>query len=1262
MRYSLRRLVSVALLLFLLFPLVAQPPYEAGASSNIAPLVPASRSGPQDTAPGTAWTRQFGTGAADHANAVATDSSGNVYVVGSTNAALLDQTFYGASDAYIRKYDASGVELWTRQFGGTAAGDSDSAFGVVVDGSGNPYVVGHTTGALPLQTHLGAAGAMDAFIRKYNSAGTEQWTRQFGSTADDYAFGVALDASGNVYVAGHTYGAMPGKPYYGNSDAYVRKYNPSGVEQWTRQFGASGYEFVSAIALDGSGNVYVGGSASGNLSGTSAGGYDAFLASLFGSTGTTQWLDQFGTAGSDQVSGVGADAAGNIYVAGHTSGALPGQTSSGNYDIFVRKYDDWGIEQWTSQFGSSLDDQCFGAAVDGSGNIHLTGYAPAALPGQTFLGGKDAFASRYDSAGKRLWTLQFGNSSDNYARGVATDGTGNVYVAGSTDGALSEQTSSGGTDAFILKLAAAPVPTPSPSPFPTPSPSPTPTASPSPNPSPTPAPTPTLTATPSPSPVPSPSPSPTPTPSPSSSPSPPPSPTLSPTPTPSPTASPTPSPSPGPTATPSPTPSPTPSLMFTVLPLPNATLWPMWDVGWKPDGSYALVTGWGGKAFKFDGANVSPLNSETTGDLYGVSWKPDGSYAIITGGSGGVQRVILKFDGDSFTPLTSDPGYTVTDVAWKPDGSYALVVGEVNLIQKYDGATFTDLVAPENGISLFAVAWKPDGSYALIAGAGGRVVKYDGTSVTTLVSGGGYDLRSITWKPDGSYALLVGDGGTVIKYDGSSFSTLREGTGSTPYRYSRAVAWAGDGSAPLIVGFVTPDPFLAGVGSIERFNGATFETIDTGPLTPGLFGLGWKPDGSCALMVGSNGTILKYLPTGIPNTPFPLPPLPAGLTVLTSGANASLRDVGWKPDGSYALIVGNGGTVLKYDGASFTSLTSGTTMDLFSISWKPDGGYALITGGYGGTQKLVLKYDGDSFTTIASDSGSWVYDGAWKPDGSYAIVVGYNGFVQKYDGTSLSDLAPPSGSYSAVAFNPAAPRYALITDTSATNRRILRFDGNTSTFTSISSPVSGNLQGVSWALDNTATIVGSGGHVLVYDGGSLTALNSGTSETLSDVAWKGDGGYALIVGSAGTILKFTGFTFQSISWGFASLSGVDWKRDGTIALMVGSNGTVYQYSPAGPAPTPTPTPSPTPSPTPTATPTPGPTPAVTPTPTPAAGYLPGDVTRDGRVDAADLNLLMASFNKRAGDAGFNPNADFNGDGIVDLFDLAAVGLNFGRTA
>lgn len=95
-------------------------------------------------------------------------------------------------------------EPWTRQFG---SAEGDKATSVAVDGEGNAYLAGETYGALPGQKSAGEGN--DAFLRKYDPTGVELWTRQFGSALPDVAYAVAVDREGNAYVAGETYGALP---------------------------------------------------------------------------------------------------------------------------------------------------------------------------------------------------------------------------------------------------------------------------------------------------------------------------------------------------------------------------------------------------------------------------------------------------------------------------------------------------------------------------------------------------------------------------------------------------------------------------------------------------------------------------------------------------------------------------------------------------------------------------------------------------------------------------------------------------------------------------------------------------------------------------------------------------------------------------------------------------------------------------------------------------------------------------------------------
>jgi hypothetical protein len=274
------------------------------------------------------WTRQFGTAsdADDQVLAIAIDQSG-VYLAGSTADVLPGQASAGNADAFVRKYDPEGKELWTRQFGTSSF---DQARGIAVNTSGI-YVAGLTVGAMPGAT---SAGAHDVFVQKYDADGKELWTRQFGTSNLDEVCGIAIDASG-VYVAGTTRGALTGQTGVGGADMFVRKYDAEGNEIWTRQFGTTEYDQARAMSVHGAG-VYVAGWTLGSIPPQASHGMHDALIVRFSTAGETISTHQFGSSNLDDPFGISVDASG-IYVAGLTGGKLPGQKNAGNVDTFVAK-------------------------------------------------------------------------------------------------------------------------------------------------------------------------------------------------------------------------------------------------------------------------------------------------------------------------------------------------------------------------------------------------------------------------------------------------------------------------------------------------------------------------------------------------------------------------------------------------------------------------------------------------------------------------------------------------------------------------------------------------------------------------------------------------------------------------------------------------------------------------------------------------------------------------------------------------------------
>ena len=389
-------------------------------------------------------TSQLARSSNDYAHGVAIDSSGNVYVAGGTNGGLDGNTNAGNTDLFVIKYNSSGTKQWTNQLGSSSR---DSANGVATDLSGNVYVTGMTNGELD---GCKSAGVEDLFVVKYNSSGTKQWTNQLGSSSRDSANGVATDSSGNVYVTGTTYWELDGNTSAGKADLFVVKYNSSGTKQWTKQLGTEKIDEARGVSTDSSGNVYVTGYTDGGLDGNNSAGRSDLFVVKYNSSGTKQWTKQLGTEDSDFANGVATDSSGNVYVTGTTYRNLDGNTNEGNADLFVVKYNSSGTKQWTKQLGTSSTDTANGVATDSSGNVYVAGGTYGGLDGNTSAGDNDLFVVKYNSSGTKQWTNQMGTSSTDTANGVATDSSRNVYVSGDTHRGLDNNTNAG-NDLFVVK-------------------------------------------------------------------------------------------------------------------------------------------------------------------------------------------------------------------------------------------------------------------------------------------------------------------------------------------------------------------------------------------------------------------------------------------------------------------------------------------------------------------------------------------------------------------------------------------------------------------------------------------------------------------------------------------------------------------------------------------------------------------------------------------------------------------------------------------
>ncbi len=389
----------------------------------------------------------------DYYESIAVDGAGNAYVAGITESDQTtfpvtvgpDLTYNGAEDAFVAKVNATGTALvYAGYIGGS---NTDHPGGIAVDGAGNAYVAGNTgsdqttfpvTVGPDLTYNGGYSG--DAFVAKVNATGTALiYAGYIGGSGDDGGGGIAVDSTGNAYVAGFTASDQttfpvtvgPDLTYNGGSDAFVAKVNAAGTALvYAGYIGGSSLDGASGIAVDGAGNAYVAGSTGSDQTTfpetvgpdlTFNGGAwgDAFVAKVNAAGTALVYAGYIGGSGDDEDGGIAVDSAGNAYVAGDTTS----------------------------------DQTTFPVTVG---------------PDLTFNGGYDAFVAKVNAAGTALvYAGYIGGSDSDYRTRITVDSAGNAYVVGST---YSDQTTfpvtvgpdltfnfNGGSDAFVAKIPVNPL-------------------------------------------------------------------------------------------------------------------------------------------------------------------------------------------------------------------------------------------------------------------------------------------------------------------------------------------------------------------------------------------------------------------------------------------------------------------------------------------------------------------------------------------------------------------------------------------------------------------------------------------------------------------------------------------------------------------------------------------------------------------------------------------------------------------------------------
>ncbi len=311
----------------------------------------------------------------------------------------------GQAMALLLKYDPSGKLLCMKTIGPQTTVLDTFGYGVAFDASDNIYVTGGTQSFDGQRFHV--------FLQKFDSSCNFVYEVAWGGTGNDVGRAVTVDALENVYVTGYSdsYGS-------GQVDVFLLKYDAAGEFQFSKTWGGAQNNYGNGIAVDGSGNIYVTG-VTNNFT------QQIFLLK-YDPSGNLLLQKTWRGVQNDYASGIIVDSAGNVYITGYTFSA---GVTQGVASVLLLKYDWLGNLLFQKTWGGKLNDYGSGLTMDSGGNVYVTGYtySSSITPGVASV-----LVLKYDQSGNLLLQRIWGGKRGDYGYGIAADPGGNIYVTGYT--------------------------------------------------------------------------------------------------------------------------------------------------------------------------------------------------------------------------------------------------------------------------------------------------------------------------------------------------------------------------------------------------------------------------------------------------------------------------------------------------------------------------------------------------------------------------------------------------------------------------------------------------------------------------------------------------------------------------------------------------------------------------------------------------------------------------------------------------------------
>ena len=442
-------------------------------------------------APNWYWAKSAGGSNYDAGLTITTDANNNIIVTGifksssitfgTTTLLNTNPSFF---DIFIVKYDPFGNVLWAKKVGGSG---EDETYGITVDAKNNIIITGYFESpkiGFGTDTLINVnPGTPDIFVAKYDPNGNVIWAKGAYGSSLDISIGVVTDANNHIIISGYFE-----SPYLvfgtdtlvnnGTSNIFITKYDSTGNVIWTCRAGGGGFDEAFALAVDGSNNIAITGwfnspiltAASDTLFNANPGTNDVFTVKCSPS-GNVLWAKNGIGNNNDWSFGIIADVEDVIITGQFSSSTITFgpytliNSSPGNVDAFIVKYDNIGNVIWAQRAGGTYNDCGNSIAKDPNHDIILTGdfNSPSIIFGTDTLYNSNAsnttdiFIVEYDNSGNVIWTKKAGGNGNDYVYYITSDGNDNIILTGRFESpfivfGLDSLYCNGGGDVFTAKL------------------------------------------------------------------------------------------------------------------------------------------------------------------------------------------------------------------------------------------------------------------------------------------------------------------------------------------------------------------------------------------------------------------------------------------------------------------------------------------------------------------------------------------------------------------------------------------------------------------------------------------------------------------------------------------------------------------------------------------------------------------------------------------------------------------------------------------